>query len=431
MNARTLAAASIGSASGPEPGSSRDLLHRPRLKILTISCVFPNPAEPDYGLFVRRRLLGMLPFADVTVVAPVPVVDYSNPKRNWFAGWSIPFKRNDSGIEVYHPKWFYPPSGGVLNSVFLFLRLLVPAFRMRRRLSYAVIDSHFGYPDGIAAALLGAALGCPFTITMRGNETMHAQLRWRRAGLIWALRRASRIVTVSESLRKFAVSLSVDPGKVVTVPNGVDSKTFYPRNTGGIRSRYGIPENAKLLLSAGYLIECKGHHRVVRALSDLRKDGADVHLLIAGGPGQEGGYEAQLRQTIAGAELAAYVHFTGRVDPPALAELMSAADIFCLASSREGWPNVVHEAMACGAPVVAMDVGGVGDMIPREEYGFVVPAGDDAALTRALGKALKTRWDRTAICQWAHSRSWDRVAEETLAELSRAAGGKRKEEISI
>jgi glycosyltransferase involved in cell wall biosynthesis len=102
---------------------------------------------------------------------------------------------------------------------------------------------------------------------------------------------------------------------------------------------------------------------------------------------------------------------------------MSAADVFCLASSREGWPNVVHEALACGAPAVATDVGGIQDMLPSPEHGIIVPAGNHAELTMALGRALSRQWDRGRIAAWGKSRSWTEVAAETADVLREAASG--------
>src|SRR5207244_10231093 len=92
--------------------------------------------------------------------------------------------------------------------------------RLRREYPFDVIDSHFAYPVGITAALLGTAFGCPFTITLRGNEVMHAQSRGKRRWIRWALRRADRIITVSESLRKFALSQGVDATRVRTIQSG-------------------------------------------------------------------------------------------------------------------------------------------------------------------------------------------------------------------
>jgi glycosyltransferase involved in cell wall biosynthesis len=96
---------------------------------------------------------------------------------------------------------------------------------------------------------------------------------------------------------------------------------------------------------------------------------------------------------------------------------MSAADVFCLASSTEGWPNVVNEALACGTPVIATDVGAVRQMIVSERYGSVVPVDDGEALTEALRMALTREWDQEAISAWGRSRSWAQAADEVLDEM--------------
>ena len=99
---------------------------------------------------------------------------------------------------------------------------------------------------------------------------------------------------------------------------------------------------------------------------------------------------------------------------------MSAGDLVCLASSREGWPNVVHEALACGTPVVAADVGAVPEMIPSEAFGIIVPPDDVSALEIGLKKALAQPWDRAEIARWGQARSWQQVAAEVLQEMERA-----------
>jgi glycosyltransferase involved in cell wall biosynthesis len=96
-------------------------------------------------------------------------------------------------------------------------------------------------------------------------------------------------------------------------------------------------------------------------------------LLIAGSAGREGRFEERIREVVSQLQMESKVRFLGQVAPAVLPELMSAADLLCLASSREGWPNVVHEAMGCGAPIVATDVGGVADMVPSESYGVRHP----------------------------------------------------------
>ena len=168
------------------------------MNILTLSTVFPNPTEVNFGLFVRARLQHMAESASIRVMAPVPLMNYRMRKTQFRP--QIPLQREDGKLTVYHRRWVYPPMGGVFNAFFLFLQTLGIALRLNREAPVDIIDSHFAHPDGIAAALLALVLHLPFTVTLRGDETLHGSFRLRRAAMAWALRRAARVITVSEAL---------------------------------------------------------------------------------------------------------------------------------------------------------------------------------------------------------------------------------------
>ena len=137
-------------------------------------------------------------------------------------------------------------------------------------------------------------------------------------------------------------------------------------------------------MSAGSLLEAKGHHHVIAAVAELAARGLDCHVsAIAGGESRGGpGFARHLRGVVARLGVASRVQFTGWVPPETLAELMSAADVSCLASDGEGWPNVVHEALSCGTPVVTTDVGSVRELIPSERYGSVRASRGSVSLDR-------------------------------------------------
>ena len=180
----------------------------------------------------------------------------------------------------------------------------------------------------------------------------------------------------------------------------------------------------KVMVSAGELIEAKGHHLVAEALKALLDEGYDAELLIVGSVGRGGSrFEKTLRRRVLELGVTKRVRFIGFVDRDGMAELLSAADVFCLASYTEGWPNVVNEALACGAPVVATHVGGVPSMVTSEHYGFVVPPRDVPALRDALRQALSRPWSRQAISNWGHSRSWQQVAREVIDVMQSAVSG--------
>ncbi len=392
------------------------------LRILSLSTVFPSREAPAAGLFVASRLRALATLAEVQVLAPVPWIDYARLWRRARAGPRFPGGPHDSPLAVIHPRWFYPPGGGAVNGVFLFASLLVPALRLRRKSRFQVIDSHWAHPEGVAAGLLARFFRIPYSVTLRGSEYLHCQHPWRRRAIRWALRNAALVIAVSERLRELAITLGADTETTCVIPNGVDAAVFYPRNTSPYRETLHLSEQARIILAAGRLIEPKGHHHIVQALAPILAEGFDIHLCIAGGPGsQSANFSTHLTALAERLGVGSRLHLLGELPQEELAGWMSAADLFCLASHREGWPNVVHEALSCGTPVVSTNVGGAPDLLPTEEYGYLVPSGDQEALERALAKALGRHWNRPAIAAWGQSRTWERVAAEVIEHLRSCA----------
>jgi len=381
------------------------------MKILSVTTLYPSEAAPQSGVFVRSRLQAMAEMAEVIVVAPQPLVTYQEGRPQ--LGRLSQRHSVDGKIEVLRPVWFYPPAAGAFNPLFLAARILPTVIWIRRRFRFDLIDAHFGYPTGVAAWLLAKLIGIPFSITLRGSETLHADHALRRWSLKKALRGAARVIAVSERLREFAISAGVDPSRALTVPNGVDGSLFRYRTQSECRAKLGLDPQQRIILTAGHLIELKGHHRVIAALAGL----PGAHLYIAGGPGGVASNEDQLRMQVRLSGIQDRVHFLGPVDQQTLAALMGASDLFCLASSREGWPNVVQEALSCGTPVVAADVGAIPQMI-TDRVGIIVPPGDDAALQSALERALATCWSRESIAAFGSRRSWPQVGNEVMTVLA-------------
>jgi glycosyltransferase involved in cell wall biosynthesis len=393
------------------------------MNILSLSSVFPNPAEPGLGLFVHARLSNLSRLVKIKVIAPIAALDYSNPEGRLYRRRSGPWIRLDGSMEVFHPRWVFPPGGTPTNAFCLFCRLYPLVRKLHKRFEFDLIDAHFGYPEGIVAAMLARAIRIPFVITLRGSELMFASYKARRLAMQWAFRRASKIICVSEELRQFAILQGAPPDKVVTIPNGVDGGLFFPRDRPVVRGKRGIPPNRKVIVSAGEMIEAKGHQHVASAVRDLVAEGVDAELLIVGGRARGGpNYEITLKRFVESLGLGDRIRFIGAVDRTGIAELLSAADVFCLASYTEGWPNVVHEALACGTPVVATRVGAIPEMIPSADYGLVTPAKDQSALLTALRSALATEWNRDRIARWGGARTWNVVADQVLTVFQTIVG---------
>jgi teichuronic acid biosynthesis glycosyltransferase TuaC len=389
------------------------------IKVLSLSTVYPNPNEPGLGLFIQRRLEHLAKLADVMVVAPVLALDYRTFKLNR----SVPKVRRDGNVTVFHPRWLYVPGTGSLTPFALLLQLVRPVWRIHRSAGFDVIDAHFGYPEAIAGALLAMFFKAPFTVTLRGSELLHQRYALRRRLMRWALLRASCVFTVSAELSELAVWLGVAVERVKLIPNGVDGKLFQPLDGQAVREKLRVPKGRRVLLTAGHLIELKGHHHVIAALRRLVDEGADVELWIAGAGGNRGvqDYEPTLRRLVDELNLNERVRFLGRIEPADMPLYFAGADVFCVASSREGWPNVLNEALACGVPAIAARVGSVPVLIPSERYGLLLPSVSAAALTETIKRALSMEWDRNAISIWGRSRSWENVAHDVLQHLEEIA----------
>src|SRR5208282_2284985 len=189
----------------------------------------------------------------------------------------------------------------------------------------------------------------------------------------------------------------IPASKILVVGNGVDTGRFEPLPRHEARAELGLHANARVLISVGGLVERKGFHRVLACLPELRKQIPDLPYLIVGGPSMEGDWSERLSKQVTELGLADCVRFFGHVPSERLKVPLSAADVFVLATSNEGWANVFLEAMACGLPVVTTDVGGNREVVSGPQVGVLVPFGQGEQLAQALADALTRDWDRDAI----------------------------------
>lgn len=383
-------------------------------RLAVFSTLFPHGGQPQAGLFIRERMFRVGKKIPLVVVAPVPWFPLQGLIRLWRPHFrpSAPFYEVKDGFEVYRPRFFSPPAvGKSLDGLFMALGALPVLWRLQRAFRFNILDAHFAYPEGYAATLLGRWLKTPVTITLRGTEVPLARSRLRRRLMVKAVNRAARVFAVADSLRRHLAHLGADENKITVVGNGVDTEKFQPLEKLAVRRRLDIPADSPVLITVGGLVERKGFHRVIECLPSLRKKFPDLRYLIVGGACAEGDWSERLRQQVRELGLEEAVYFLGALPSEELKVPLSAADLFVLASGNEGWANVILEAMACGLPVVATEVGGNSEVICAPELGIIVPLQDKGALEEALAHGLEKRWDRSKIIAYARQNSWDgRVA---------------------
>jgi teichuronic acid biosynthesis glycosyltransferase TuaC len=243
-------------------------------------------------------------------------------------------------------------------------------------------------------------------VSARGSDVnVYKDLALIRPLLRWTLLRAHRVITVSEALKRAIATLGVPEDKVAVIPNGIDSEKFSPMSQAEAQRRVGLSDG-RVLLSVGHLTEGKGFDLLVRALKMLHQQGEqDLSLVLVG----DGVFRADLEQLIASLRLSSYVRLVGAVPHQALSPWYNAADLFCLASAREGWPNVILEALACGTPVVATAVGGIPEILRSEKVGLLTERSAEK-IAQSINRALRQSWKQDEIVQYARQYQWEHAA---------------------
>ena len=392
------------------------------MKILVATTLYPNASMPNHGVFVENRLKAYLRKydADVRVIAPAPWFPSRSERFGRYSAWArAPRHEFRAGLAIDHPRYLLPPKIG-MNYVPHSLEKCF--FRAASDLieggwNFDLIDAHYFFPDGVALANVAKRLGKPVVITARGTDVNRIpDFPKPRRRIIDAAHMADAVITVADALRDALIDLGAPAAKITTLRNGVDLKRFAPQDRQTARKNLGV--DGPVIVSVGHLVERKGHHHVIEALRDI--DGAT--LLIAGDGEERKALEA-LAKTL---NVADRVRFLGAVPHSEIASVYAAADLLVLASAREGWANVLLEAMACGTPVVATDVWGAREVVKTPAAGRLAQAGDVASIVGAVKEILNCPPDRDATRAYAEGFSWDETVDG-MNEIFRALTDKHEQ----
>ena len=380
------------------------------MKILTFSTLYPNAERPGHGIFVETRLKELLSSGQVEarVVAPIPWFPSGNPRFGLYGAFArVPAQERRFGIEVLHPRYPVLPKIGMSISPFLLAAGAKPAIQkiIDDGYDFDLIDAHYFYPDGVAAVMLGRYFKKPVVITARGSDiSLLPRFAVPRRLIRWAAHRADGLVTVCEALRQEMINLGAEPPSVTTLRNGVDIELFHLIDREAQRQQFGWEKFT--LLSVGNLVPLKGHDLTIAALLDL----PDVTLIIAGG----GPERDNLENLAKSLSVADRVSFVGVLPQAELVRYYGAADALVLASSREGWANVLLESMACGTPVIATRVWGTPEVVAAPEAGILMSERSSRSLADAVRQLQSHSPDRADTRRYAERFGWD---ETTAGQL--------------
>ena len=382
------------------------------MKILLFSSLYPSSVRPIHGIFVETRLRELLKTGEVQakVVAPVPWFPSSAERFGEYARFAAtPRQEERNGIEVHHPRYLLLPKVGMNMAPYaMAIGALATVKRLQREgFDFDLIDAHYYYPDGVAAGLLARWLGKPFFVTSRGSDlNLIGEFARPKALMLATARAAAGSIAVSQALADRLLALGAPAAKVHTLRNGVDTARFAPHPRDEARYRLGLREQGRYLLMVGNLVELKGHAIAIEALAAL----PDVELLCVG----SGAGLTSLQALAQRLGVQQRVRFVGQVSQDDLSWWFSASDALALCSSREGWPNVLLESMACGTPVIATRVGGTPEVVTSTAAGLLMARRDASALIAAWRALMANNPGSQATRRHAEAFSWDATTQGQL-----------------
>lgn len=280
-------------------------------------------------------------------------------------------------------------------------------FAQHKGIKYDLIHSHY-WMSGMAAILLKESWNTPIvnmfhTLVLMKNRIARSQHElegeYRLEGEKEVIRKADRIIAATMAEKSQLEFLyNATSQNISIVPPGVDTSHFYPIPKEEAKEVIGIPEHSRVILFVGRIEPLKGIDTLINAISLIQKSGelkcCPHQLAIIGGepnarPEEMNAEMIRLQDMVEELGIENFVIFLGKQDQKSLPYYYSAAEVVVMPSHYESFGMVALEAMACGTPVVASQVGGLAFLVQDEETGFVVPGNNPNILADRLIRIIK------------------------------------------
>jgi Glycosyltransferase len=217
-------------------------------------------------------------------------------------------------------------------------------------------------------------------------------------------RHASAYIAISTEIADRLVEQGFYPDRIKRLPNGVDMKRFFPvPDKAVLREKLGLPVDNKLVLYSGRLISRKGYDLVLAAWPRIYAAYPEAQLVVVGGGAAK---DIEALEQLNAAQGGRAITYVGSVSDPA--PYLAASDVYLFPSRREGLPNALLEAMACGCACVASAIGGGVDLIVPGKTGLLFPSGDAGAMATAAIRLLQDE----ALAQTAASNAHALIAAD-------------------
>src|ERR1035441_137293 len=354
------------------------------LRIAVVTRYFPSSAEPWQGRSAYQTLRILAREAEVQVFFPnAAYPSLLRPRSRIYDRLDASFSPPDVKAN-YYDYTALPLVSRPFNGQ-LAARVLLPHVR---DFAPDLIFSIFLYPDAYAALQIGKALSVPVVARSIGSDINNIGDRISAMHTRSVLREVDFLVAVSDDLRRKAVAMGALADKTRTIVNGCDLSVFHVGDQLDARRRLQLDPQSEAVVYIGRMDVKKGLRELIDAAASLHPQRSNLHVYLLG----EGPDRPILQAAIQAHDAAGNIHALPGCAPDDVAVWMAAADLVTLPSYMEGCPNVVLEALACGRPVVATNVGGIPEIM-SDACGCLVPPHEPAALAHALAAVLDASWD--------------------------------------
>ena len=305
-------------------------------------------------------------------------------------------------------------------------------FTQNRGLQYDLIHSHY-WMSGIAAGDLKTNWNVPVVHMFHtlgvmkqrvARQTEEAEGDYREAGERQVLHLADRIVAATPAeLAQLQWLYQAETRKIEVIPPGVDLSHFYPIPRDEARAYIGVPPCDQMLLFVGRIETLKGIDALIEALALMRQSGEQVCLAVIGGdpdlsPEALSDEMTRLQAMREQYGLQESVAFLGRKSQDTLPYYYSAAEAVVVPSHYESFGMVALEAMACGKPVVASQVGGLAFLVQDGITGFTVPVDEPSTLAARLTELVQNPGLREQMghqaAVFAREYDWEKITERMI-----------------
>jgi len=361
-----------------------------------ISNLYPLPWEPNRATFNKQQFEQLDGMYQRNMLIPVAFSD-------WFRNRKL-FKQSEN--IRYVPYFYIPKIGRRFYSVFLFLSILIHSGLWLKRKENHILFASWAFPEAVATSWLSKIFSTKFYFKVHGNDiNLYGDIKPRAKQIVAASKRANAIISVSNALKEKMISMGVDKSKINVIYNGVNHQVF-----GSIKA---TPTNTPYVLFVGNLKKEKGIFELLDGFAEICHSYPDLELIYAG-PGVNQTVLLKLAEHL---NIANKVRLLGAVNHQDLPQLMVNAKLVALPSYNEGVPNVLLEAMACGTPVLASNVGGIPEVIDQEVCGYLVEAKQSHAVATGLQQVLNKKWSRNDIKKHSTQFSWENNKKSLLQML--------------